>query len=96
MIVIDGEIVSQEVMAKLDQETIQSIDVLKDKSATTLWDKKMMINNMKGMRRNFISKRSMNSLNYFKTIKLVFLLYEFKLSYIIFRAKIVSHSVILS
>ena len=40
LIVIDGEIVSQEVMAKLDQETIQSIDVLKDKSATALYGDK--------------------------------------------------------
>ena len=40
LIVIDGEIVFQEVMAKLDQETIQSIDVLKDKSATALYGDK--------------------------------------------------------
>lgn len=40
LIVIDGEIVSEEVMAKLDKETIQSIDVLKDKSATTLYGDK--------------------------------------------------------
>ncbi|MBK7291446.1 MAG: TonB-dependent receptor plug domain-containing protein [Chitinophagaceae bacterium] len=40
LIVIDGEIVSEEVMAKLDQETIESIDVLKDKSATALYGDK--------------------------------------------------------
>jgi TonB-dependent SusC/RagA subfamily outer membrane receptor len=37
LIVLDGEIVSNDVLAKLDSKSIQSIDVLKDKSATALY-----------------------------------------------------------
>lgn len=40
LVVLDGEIVRNDVLAKLDPNSIQSIDVLKDKSATTAYGEK--------------------------------------------------------